>query len=130
MRSDVADEIEGSATVRTKLGPADLATVDALITAGIASSRADVMRWAVARIRENPAYAQLQEWVREISELSAQFWRKDRPAMPDLKALRRACVSRGSTDTLPAQAALPAGAGTGPRPGVSAALSARGPGAG
>lgn len=73
MRSDVADEVEGSGSVRTTLGPADLATVDALITAGIASSRAGVMRWAIGRIRENPAYAQLQERVREISELKAQF---------------------------------------------------------
>ncbi len=73
MRSDVADEVEGSGSVRTTLGPADLATVDALITAGIASSRAGVMRWAIGRIRENPAYAQLQERVGEISELKAQF---------------------------------------------------------
>jgi hypothetical protein len=59
--------------VMTRLGPADLATVDTLITAGIASSRAEVLRWAVGRIRENPAYAQLQNRVREISELKAQF---------------------------------------------------------
>lgn len=38
MRSDVADDAQGFASVRTRLGPADLATVDALITAGIASS--------------------------------------------------------------------------------------------
>ena len=73
MRSDVADEVEGSGSVRATLGPADLATVDALITAGIASSRAEVMRWAIGRIRENPAYAQIQERVGEISELKAQF---------------------------------------------------------
>jgi hypothetical protein len=59
--------------VMTRLGPADLATVDTLITAGIAGSRAEVLRWAVGRIRENPAYAQLQNRVREISELKAQF---------------------------------------------------------
>jgi hypothetical protein len=73
MRSDVADEAEGFASVRTQLGPADLATVDALITAGIASSRAEVMRWAIGRIRENPAYAQLQKRMRQIDELKAQF---------------------------------------------------------
>jgi hypothetical protein len=72
MRSDVADEAEGSASVRTTLGPADLATVDALITAGIASSRAAVMRWAIGRIHENPAYAELQERVREIRPLRRQ----------------------------------------------------------
>jgi hypothetical protein len=59
--------------VMTRLGTADLATVDTLITAGIASSRAEVMRWAVGRIREHPAYAQLQERVHEIDKLKAQF---------------------------------------------------------
>jgi hypothetical protein len=73
MRPDVADEAPGFATVRANLGPADLATVDALITAGIASSRAEAMRWAIGRIRENPAYAQIKEKTREISELKAQF---------------------------------------------------------
>jgi hypothetical protein len=59
--------------VMTRLGAADLAAVDTLITAGIAGSRAEVLRWAIGRIRENPAYAQLQERVREIGELKAQF---------------------------------------------------------
>ena len=59
--------------VMTRLGPADLATVDTLITAGIAGSRAEVLRWAVGRIRENPVYEQLQNRVREISELKARF---------------------------------------------------------
>jgi hypothetical protein len=59
--------------VMTRLGSADLATVDTLITAGIASSRAEVLRWAVGRIRENPAYAQIQDRVREINELKARF---------------------------------------------------------
>jgi len=59
--------------VMTRLGPADLATVDTLITAGIANSRAEVLRWAVGRIRERPAYAQLQERVHEIDRLKAQF---------------------------------------------------------
>jgi hypothetical protein len=59
--------------VMTRLGPADLATVDTLITAGIAGSRAEVLRWAVGRIRENPAYAQIQDRVREIGELKSRF---------------------------------------------------------
>jgi hypothetical protein len=59
--------------VMTRLGPADLATVDTLITAGIAGSRAEVLRWAVGRIRENPAYAQIQDRVREINQLKARF---------------------------------------------------------
>ena len=67
------DEAEELTSVMTRLGPADLATVDTLITAGIAGSRAEVLRWAVGRIRENPAYAQLQNRVREIDELKAQF---------------------------------------------------------
>jgi hypothetical protein len=44
-----------------------------LITAGIASSRAEILRWAIGRIRENPAYAQIQQRAREISELREQF---------------------------------------------------------
>jgi hypothetical protein len=59
--------------VMTRLGAADLATVDTLIAAGIANSRAEILRWAVGRIRENPAYAQLQDRVHEISELKTQF---------------------------------------------------------
>jgi hypothetical protein len=68
MRSDVADSAPGFADVRTRLGPADLATVDALINTGIASSRAEVLRWAIGRIRENPAYALIQGKAREISQ--------------------------------------------------------------
>jgi hypothetical protein len=68
------DEAPGELTpVMTRLGAADLATVDTLITAGIASSRAEVMRWAVGRIREHPVYAQIQERVHEINQLKAQF---------------------------------------------------------
>jgi hypothetical protein len=59
--------------VMTRLGATDLATVDTLITAGIANSRAEVLRWAVGRVRENPAYAQLQDRVREINELKTKF---------------------------------------------------------
>jgi hypothetical protein len=73
-RARTADEVSEDLTpVMTRLGPADLATVDTLITAGIANSRAEVLRWAVSRIREHPAYAQLQERVREIDQLKAQF---------------------------------------------------------
>jgi hypothetical protein len=73
-RSAPPDEASEELTpVMTRLGAADLATVDTLITAGIAASRAEVMRWAVGRIREHPAYTQLQERVHEINELKAQF---------------------------------------------------------
>ena len=73
-RARALDEVSEELTpVMTRLGAADLATVDTLVTAGIANSRAEVLRWAVGRIRENPAYAQLQERVHEIDELKAQF---------------------------------------------------------
>jgi hypothetical protein len=57
MRSDLTDEGPGYASVHTRLGSEDLATVDAVIAAGLASSRAEVLRWAIGRIREDPAYA-------------------------------------------------------------------------
>jgi hypothetical protein len=41
--------------VMTRFGPADLATLDSLITAGIVNSRAEGVRWAVGRLREHPA---------------------------------------------------------------------------
>ena len=72
-RSDVMDEAPGGTAVRTWLGPADLATVDALIAAGIGTSRAEVMRWALGRVRENPAYTQLLERISETGELRARF---------------------------------------------------------
>ena len=59
--------------VMARLGPLDLETLDTLITAGIATNRADAVRWALARIRERPAYEQLRARAREIEELKAQF---------------------------------------------------------
>ena len=74
VRARTPEEVSEELTpVMTRLGPADLTTVDTLITAGIANSRAEVLRWAVGRIREHPAYAQLQERVHEIDQLKAQF---------------------------------------------------------
>jgi hypothetical protein len=73
-RSPERDRAAGDLTpVMARLGPVDLETLDALIAAGIAANRADAVRWALARIRERPAYAQLRERVREIGELKAQF---------------------------------------------------------
>jgi hypothetical protein len=57
----------------TRLGPEDLATVDTLIAAGIATSRTEGIRWALGRIREHPAYAQLQQLTHQIDEVKAQF---------------------------------------------------------
>jgi hypothetical protein len=59
--------------VMARLGPEDLETLDALITAGIAGNRSDSVRWALARIRERPAFAKLTEWVHGLDELKAQF---------------------------------------------------------
>jgi len=59
--------------VMARLAPADLETLDTLITAGIAPNRADAVRWAIARIRERPAYGKLRDRAREIEELKAQF---------------------------------------------------------
>ena len=59
--------------VMARLGPADLETLDTLITAGVAPNRAEAVRWALARIRERPAYAQIVARTREIEELKAQF---------------------------------------------------------
>ena len=68
-------EAEGPALtpVMARLGQEDLATLDTLITAGIASSRAEAVRWALARIRERPAYEQLRVHTREIENLKSQF---------------------------------------------------------
>lgn len=59
--------------VMARLGPADLETLDTLITAGIAPTRAEAVRWALARIRDRPAYQQLRERTRELEELKSQF---------------------------------------------------------
>src|SRR5436190_21120206 len=58
--------------VMARLGQTDLETLDTLIRAGMATSRAEAVRWALARIRERPAYAQLNERIREIDDLKAQ----------------------------------------------------------
>lgn len=63
----------GLTPVMARLGAADLETLDTLITAGIAGSRAEGVRWALARIRERPAYDQIREHARQIGELKSQF---------------------------------------------------------
>ena len=55
--------------VMARLGPADLETLDILITAGIAPTRAEAVRWALARIRDRPAYQRLLERTRELEEI-------------------------------------------------------------
>ena len=59
--------------VMVRLKPPELEIVDMLITAGIANSRAEAIRWALARISERPAYAQLREHTRDIQRLKTEF---------------------------------------------------------
>ena len=59
--------------VMARLDPRDLEVLDALITAGIVSNRAEGVRWALTRIRERPAYTQLREHIGKIDELKAQL---------------------------------------------------------
>ena len=59
--------------VMARLEPSDLEVLDALITAGIVSNRAEGVRWALTRIRERPAYTQLREHIGKIDELKAQL---------------------------------------------------------
>ena len=73
-RAPVSDEPPGELTpVMARLGPADLETLDTLITAGFAANRAQAVRWALTRIRERPAYAELRERAKEIENLKSQF---------------------------------------------------------
>jgi hypothetical protein len=59
--------------VMARLGAEELETLDTLIAVGIAGSRAEGVRWALARIRERPAFEQIRAHSREIEELKAQF---------------------------------------------------------
>jgi hypothetical protein len=59
--------------VMARLGAEDLQTLDMLIAVGIAGSRAEAVRWALARIRERPAYEQIRARSREIEDLKSQF---------------------------------------------------------
>jgi hypothetical protein len=59
--------------VMARLGAEDLETLDMLIAVGIAGSRAEAVRWALARIRERPAYEQIRARSREIEDLKSQF---------------------------------------------------------
>jgi hypothetical protein len=73
MRLETNEQAGELTPVMARLGPNDLETLDTLITAGIATNRAQAVRWTLARIRERPAYAQLRERAREIEDLRSQF---------------------------------------------------------
>jgi hypothetical protein len=74
-RAAAPDEPPGGdlTPVMARLGPADLETLDTLITAGFAANRAQAVRWTLARIRERPAYAELRERAKEIENLKSRF---------------------------------------------------------
>jgi hypothetical protein len=57
LRSDVTDGAPGFTDVRTRLGAADLAAVDALIDAGVVSNCAEVIRWPSAASAITPRTA-------------------------------------------------------------------------
>jgi hypothetical protein len=59
--------------VMVRLKPMELEVVDTLVSAGIATNRAEAMRWALARISERPAYAQLRDRATEIERLKGEF---------------------------------------------------------
>jgi hypothetical protein len=74
LRRAIAEErAVGLTPVMARLGPVDLETLDSLIRAGIVASRAEGLRWALARIRERPAYDHLRERAREIERLKTEF---------------------------------------------------------
>jgi hypothetical protein len=59
--------------VHAPMGPSGLETLDTLILAGIASTRAEAIRWALDRFRDHPAYARLRERVRDGDALKDEF---------------------------------------------------------
>jgi hypothetical protein len=72
--SDIQEWQHGEATfVLAALGPAGLETVDTLIMAGIAATRAEAIRWALDRIRERPAYQRLRELRSDADKLKNEF---------------------------------------------------------
>lgn len=72
--SDRACTGPASAPVMARLDSKDVEILDALITAGIMSNRAEGIRWAPARIRERHTYTQLREHILKIDEIKAQFY--------------------------------------------------------
>ena len=72
--SDISEWEHGEATfVLVALGPAGLETLDTLIMAGIAATRAEAIRWALDRIRERPAYQRLRELRSDADKLKNEF---------------------------------------------------------
>ena len=77
--SDYQEWEHGEATfVHAWLGPAGLETLDTLIMAGVVSTRAEAIRWALDRFRERPAYEPLRDRVRDAGRLTGEFPARDR----------------------------------------------------
>jgi len=71
---DGREAADGEVThVMVRLKTAELDIVDTLIAAGIASNRAEAIRWALTRIPERPAYEQLRKHTRDIERLKSEF---------------------------------------------------------
>ena len=71
---DIQEREHGEATpLVARLGPAGLETLDTLIMAGIAATRAEAIRWALDRIRERPAYQRLRELRCDADKLRNEF---------------------------------------------------------
>ena len=72
--TDIQEQEHGETTRElTRLGPAGLETLDTLIMAGTAATRAEAIRWALDRIRERPAYQRLRELRSEANKLRNEF---------------------------------------------------------
>jgi hypothetical protein len=71
--SDIQEREHGEWPELTRLGPAGLETLDALIMAGTAVTRAEAIRWSLDRIRERPAYQRLRELKSEADTLRNEF---------------------------------------------------------
>jgi hypothetical protein len=72
--SDIREREHGETTLQlTRLGPAGPETLDTLILAGAAASRAEAIRWSLDRIRERPAYQRLRELRSEADKLRNEF---------------------------------------------------------
>ena len=71
--SDIQEQEHGGWPELARLGPAGLETLDTLIMAGTAATRAQAIRWALDRIRERPAYQRLRELRGEADKLRNEF---------------------------------------------------------
>jgi hypothetical protein len=71
--SDIQEREHGEWPELTRLGPGGLETLDTLIMAGTAATRAEAIRWSLDRIRERPAYLRLRELRSEADKLRNEF---------------------------------------------------------